>query len=122
MQDFNLTTDANYMKRFQRITGVMNVPSSGSATLSMPHGMSGQPRYVLYGSYNGGTSWWENAMVPNPLSYAAELSSLNAVPDFPRVDHWSTNTHIVVRTVPTAFGAPARTIHFTAIIYGDYAQ
>ena len=121
INDFNFTTDANYLKRSISGTVTINVPSYGNAnTVTINHNLGYQPRYIVSGHTSNNTYLWTNGEIISRLSDQGVLSGLGTGPQYPTIEHWVTNTQLAIRMHNDTEPASSGSRQFVYTIYLDY--
>lgn len=121
INDFNFTTDANYLKRAMSGTVTISMPASGGAnTATITHNLGYQPRYIVSGYTAANSYLWTNGEIISRLSDQAILSGLGTGPQYPTIEHWVTNTQLVIRMHNDTDPASSGSRQFVYTIYLDY--
>lgn len=122
LNHFNLSTDANYMKRVLSATvSASGIAMNSSRTIDIPHPVVGkQPKYSIAVSYDN-TRWFTNGYLVNQRTDADALSGSGATDFHPYVISWTTTDNVVIYIYNNT-DLNIANIWFKCVVYGDYAE
>ena len=119
LQNFVLTTDANYIKRFISGTVTITLPAYGtSATVSESHDLGYIPKNYEISSDNADDGiYWSGGEKVEPLTDLETLTGGSADTTYPIFESYVTSAEIYItvlnKTSPTATG----TINVDYVVY-----
>ena len=121
LNNFQFSTDANYMKK--SMSGQVNftLPANGSSSsVTITHNLGYKPQFQYAINLYGTAFYYMNGERVNIRTDSSTLSGMGMSPDVPTTEAYVTNTQLVIRVHNGLDSGQTGTRTLRYIIYLDY--